>query len=90
MADTDTIPTMVVRPKPAQDGQGGTKPAATEWDGRKLSYGDMVNRWKARGYSDAGARGIADNMTRESGGNPAIIGPGGHAIGLFQHEGPRR
>lgn len=90
MADTDTIPTMVVRPKPTQDGQGGTKPGATEWDGRKLSYGDMVNRWKARGYSDAGARGIADNMTRESGGNPTAIGPGGAAIGLFQHEGPRR
>ena len=90
MADADTIPTMTIRPASKQAGQGGTDPAAKGWDGGKLSYGDMVKKWKDRGYSDAGARGMADNMTRESSGDPAAIGPGGHAIGLFQHEGPRR
>jgi hypothetical protein len=80
----DTIPTMIVRPKPKQEGDGGTSPAG------KLSYGDMIQKWKDRGLSDAGARGMADNMTRESSGDPTAIGPGGHAIGLFQHEGPRR
>jgi Phage tail lysozyme len=91
MADTDTdIPTMTIRPASKQAGQGGADPKAKGWDGGKLSYGDMVKRWKDRGYSDAGARGMADNMTRESSGDPTAIGPGGHAIGLFQHEGPRR
>jgi hypothetical protein len=91
MADSDTdIPTMTIRPRSRQEGQGGTDPKAKGWDGGKLSYGDMVQKWKDRGYSDAGARGMADNMTRESSGDPTAIGPGGAAIGLFQHEGERR
>jgi hypothetical protein len=84
MSETDSIPTMTIRPRPKQEGDGGTSPTG------KLSYGNMVQKWKALGYSDGGARGIADNMTRESGGDPTAIGPGGAAIGLFQHEGPRR
>jgi hypothetical protein len=55
-----------------------------------LTFDDMVSRWKARGYSDAGARGMADNMTRESGGDPGVIGDNGSSLGLFQHHGPRK
>jgi hypothetical protein len=56
----------------------------------KLTWSDMVGRWKARGYSEAGARGIADNMMRESSGNPGAIGDAGSSLGLFQHHGPRK
>jgi Phage tail lysozyme len=56
----------------------------------KLSYDDMVRRAQAQGYSPAGARGIADNFTRESGGNPAIPGDDGTSLGLAQWHNVRK
>ena len=58
---------------------------------KKLSYDDIVARAKAQGYSDAGARGIADNFERESGGNPAIdYGDSGTSSGLAQWHNTRK
>ena len=56
----------------------------------KLTYDDMVSKWTARGYPEAAAKGIADNMMRESGGNPIDVGDGGTSFGLFQHHNERK
>ena len=57
---------------------------------KKLSRDDMVARWVALGYSKEGAEGIADNMMRESGGDPKNVGDGGTSYGLFQHHAERK
>lgn len=79
----NNIPTMTVRPAPKTEGDGGKAPA-------KLSYDDMVAKWTARGYPKAAAQGIADNMTRESGGDPTAIGDHGTSRGLFQEHDTRK
>ncbi len=56
----------------------------------KLSYNDMVAKWRARGYPEAAAMGIADNMMRESGGDPTVAGDKGTSFGLFQHHNERK
>lgn len=76
----DNTPTMEVRPKREE------KPAAAG----KLTHADMVERWQARGFSKEGAEGIADNMMRESGGDPTIPGDKGTSFGLFQHHAERK
>jgi hypothetical protein len=76
----NNIPTMVIRP----DSKPDQKPPA------KLSYDDMVGRWTARGYPKPAAQGIADNMMRESGGDPTQIGDSGTSRGLFQEHATRK
>jgi hypothetical protein len=72
-------PTVTVRPaaesKPA-------KPA-------KLDFDDLVQRGIALGYSPNGAAGVAQNVMRESGGNPLDTGGNGTSHGLFQHHNER-
>jgi hypothetical protein len=79
-ATADKIPTETIRPDRKPD---AAKPA-------KLSYDDMVSRWTARGYPKPAAQGIADNMMRESKGDPSIVGDGGTSRGLFQHHAERK
>lgn len=55
----------------------------------KLSVGDMAKMWLAKGYPSAAAMGIAQNMQRESGGDPTIPGDHGTSLGLFQHHDSR-
>ncbi len=55
----------------------------------KLSYQDVVEKWKARGYPEASAKGIADNVMRESSGDPAEMGDHGTSGGLYQHHNER-
>ena len=43
-----------------------------------------------RGVSSNHALGMIANINTESGWNPSIVGDGGNAIGLFQHNGPRK
>lgn len=82
-ADTTppNVPTMVIRLDPKPDDK--KSPA-------KLSYDDMVSKWTARGYPKAAAQGIADNMMRESGGDPSVIGDQGTSRGLFQEHATRK
>lgn len=79
-ATADNIPTETIRPDRKPD---AAKPA-------KLSYDDMVSRWTARGYPKPSAQGIADNMMRESRGDPSSVGDDGTSRGLFQHHATRK
>ena len=81
MADGDFDPdSLLTAPPPASATMKITpaKPDATPAPA-KLSYDDIVDRARAQGYSDAGARGIADNFERESGG--ASSAPGDYVDG---------
>jgi len=49
-----------------------------------LTYDEMVDLWLKQGVSRPVAEGIADNMTRESGGKSDIVGDQGTSGGLFQ------
>jgi hypothetical protein len=62
-------------------------PAATA--PAKLSFDDLVQRGIQLGYSPSGAAGVAQNVMRESGGNPMDTGDGGTSHGLFQHHNER-
>lgn len=94
MPDPDNIQTMIIRPNPKQEGQGGTEKTAPEWKGgkapTKLSYDDMVAKWTARRYPKAAAQGIADNMMRELKGDPSAVGDNGTSLGLFQEHDTRK
>ena len=55
----------------------------------RMSFEDATRRWMAKGYPRAAAEGIAQNMIRESGGDPDAIGDEGTSGGLFQHHADR-
>lgn len=80
----DTTPTMVVRPSPKPDGQGGdAKPA-------KLSRNQVTDLVKEEmpGLSAAGVEGVVRNVFRESSGDPGAYNPD-YSGGLFQHHNTR-
>lgn len=88
MADTttpnspDNIATMSI-PRDQPKGDGNKPPA-------KLSYDAAVAKWQARGYPKPSAMGMADNLMRESGGDPTAIGDHGTSRGLFQEHDSRK
>jgi len=52
--------------------------------------GNVYNYLKEKGVSHTHALGIMTNLNSESGWNPSVVGDSGNAIGLFQHNGPRK
>jgi hypothetical protein len=56
---------------------------AEEWRASVEQY------WVDKGLTLAAAEGIADQVAKESGGNPTIIGDGGSSLGMFQHHAQR-
>ena len=87
---TESPPKPGARPKPTFD---DFKENAT-WGGSrqpvKLTHDNMVEKWQNRGYPKGAAEGIADNMMRESGGDPMNVGDHGTSVGLFQHHNERK
>ncbi len=67
---------------PAPDTAGPTVTATAQRP--RLAFDDIKQRAIAKGYSEAGADGIAQNFMRESGGNPATIGDHRTSAGLGQ------
>ncbi len=55
-----------------------------------LKKGGDLGFWTGRGYSPAQAAAIMANVQAESGGDPAAVGDGGKARGLFQWHPDRR
>ena len=56
----------------------------------KVNPGEVADYLKSKGYSDAGAAGILQNIQRESGFDPGNVGDGGTSYGLFQHHNERK
>lgn len=52
--------------------------------------GNVYNYLKEKGVSHTHALGIMANLNSESGWNHSAVGDSGNAIGLFQHNGPRK
>lgn len=57
---------------------------------QRLSADDISKRLRERGFSEAGAAGIVQNIKRESGFDPGNVGDGGTSYGLFQHHNERK
>ena len=88
---SDSIPTYTITPNDPPQTEGPEKLSGPPTNTAKpLTFTDMVQKWKTRGYSDAGAAGIADNMMRESQGDPKAEGDDKTSLGLFQHHAERK
>lgn len=57
---------------------------------RSISPDEIAQRLRQRGFSEAGAAGIVQNIKRESGFDPTKPGDGGTSYGLFQHHNERK
>ena len=68
----------------ASDAPSGSSREGLSGGNVKLSYDDIVKRAMAKGYSKAGAQGIAKNFIRESDGNTGWYGDGHTSLGLGQ------
>jgi hypothetical protein len=57
--------------------------------GAKLSPDQITQEFTSLGYAPGGASGWAQNVMRESGGDPRNVGDNGTSHGLFQHHNER-
>lgn len=80
-----TAPTVTVRAPPQTPAPRPAAPAKP----MKLDYDQLVQKGIDLGYSPNGAAGVAQNVMRESGGNPLDTGDNGTSHGLFQHHNER-
>jgi hypothetical protein len=88
-------PTITVRPAaqpPEQMPNAPRPPAAAVQSGpagAKLSPDQITQEFTSLGYAPGGASGWAQNVMRESGGDPRNVGDNGTSHGLFQHHNER-